>query len=355
MTKSEKILVILTPAFPADETDENWVPSQQIFLRSMKKLFPGIKILLLSFIYPYHNNPYSWNGIDIFPFNGNKYRKLKRPLLWRKIWKKLSELHNEKKIDAILSFWCSECALVGHYFSRSKKINHKIWISGQDALKKNKLVKFIRPSPDELVAMSDLLIEMFYKNHHIKPGHFVPLGIDKSMFSSKTLIKDIDIIGAGSLNSLKRYDIFVEVIAELREQLPGIKAILCGDGDQFERIKQLRENFSLEENLTLAGMTKPADTVKLMQRSKVLLHPSAYEGFSMACYEALYAGAHIISFVKTMYHEIKNWHVVKTKEEMLQKAFEILSDNSTGYQPVFTYSMDETAKQMISLLGLTEQ
>ena len=354
MNRQPKLLVILTPAFPATTAEANWVPSQQIFLRSVKKLSPEIKIIVLSFIYPENKKTYKWNGIDVIPFNGNRYKKFKRFLLWRSIWEKLNSLKKKENISAILSFWCGECALVGHYFSKRNGITHKIWISGQDARKDNKLVKLIRPSPNELVAKSDFLIDEFYKNHNIKPGHLIPNGIDLSMYSKTSFTRDIDVIGSGSLNTLKQYDIFIEVIAELKKAMPGIKAILCGDGDQYEKIETMRQQFSLQENIELAGMTKPADTIQLMQRSKILLHTSSYEGFSMACYEALYAGAHVISFVKTMYHEIKNWHVVNTKAEMIKKSHELLSDPTTLYEPVFTYSMDDSAAEMINLLGLAE-
>ena len=114
MSSNEKTLVILTPAFPANESEENWVPSQQLFLHSVKRLFPEIRIIVISFIYP-GKSSYLWNAIQVLGFDGVKFKKLKRPLLWRKIWKKLSEINRQRKITAILSFWCSECALVGHY------------------------------------------------------------------------------------------------------------------------------------------------------------------------------------------------------------------------------------------------
>ena len=44
MDSNEKTLVILTPAFPANETEENWVHSLQLFLHSVKKQLPGIRI-----------------------------------------------------------------------------------------------------------------------------------------------------------------------------------------------------------------------------------------------------------------------------------------------------------------------
>lgn len=354
MNIREKTLVILTPAFPANQSEVNWVPSQQLFLRSVRKLFPEIRIIVLSFIYPHDTKSYQWNGIEIFSFNGTKYRKIKRLLLWRKVWKKLNEIQKEENITAILSFWCSECALVGHYFGRRNLVKHFTWICGQDARAKNKMVKLIRPVPEELIAKSDFLVDEFYRNHGVRPAHIITNGIDPSLFPAETENKNIDIIGVGSLSIIKQYDIFVEIVAALKKDLPNIKAMLLGDGEDVLRIKQMKEDLSLNENLTMTGMLSPADTVRQMQRAKILLHPSSYEGFSMACLEALYAGAHVISFLKPMHHEIKNWHVVKTKEEMRRKAAELLRHEKTSYESVLAYSMDVSTVQMMKLLGFSD-
>ena len=211
------------------------------------------------------------------------------------------------------------------------------------------MVKFIRPSSNELIAMSDFLVNEFFLNHHIKPAHLIPPGIDLSMYGDPGSIRDIDIIGAGSLSILKQYDIFVDIIAGLKDRMPEIKAVLCGDGEDAERISKMRKTYTLQQNLQLTGMLNPRETIQMMLRSKIMLHPSSYEGFSMACYEALYAGTHVISFVKSMYHDIPHWHVVRSKEEMQQKAFELLNDSKLTNEPIFTYSMDDSAKKLMQL------
>ena len=354
MSIKQKTLAFLTPAFPANESEENWISFQQILLRSIKKLYPGIKIIVLSFNYPHTISNYFWNDIEVYSFNGMAYRKFRRPLFWRNIWRKLNAIKKEHKITAIFSLWCGECALVGRYFGSRNSIDHFVWICGQDARKSNRMVKLIRPSSNKLIAMSDFLVDEFFFNHHIKPAHLTPPGIDLSMYCDPKPIKDIDIIGAGSLSILKQYDIFVDVIAGLKNRMPEIKSVLCGEGEDTDRISKMQETYSLQQNLQLTGMLTPRETIQMMQRSKIMLHPSSYEGFSMACYEALYAGTHVISFVKSMYQDIPHWHVVRSKEEMQQKAFELLNDPNLVNEPIFTYSMDDSAKKIVDLLGLSE-
>ena len=349
MSSKQKTLVFLTPAFPANESEENWISFQQIFLRSTRKLYPGIKIIVLSFIYPHSVSSYNWNDIDVFSFNGMRYKKLRRPLLWRNIWRKLNAIKKQHEIIAIFSLWCGECALVGSYFGKKNSIDHFVWICGQDARKSNKMVKLIRPSSNELVAMSDFLLDEFFLNHHIRPAHLIPPGIDLSMYDDPGPIRDIDVIGAGSLSILKQYHIFVEVIGSLKNRIPGIRSVLCGDGEDRERISKMQQIYAVQQNLELTGMLSPRETIRMMQRSKIMLHPSSYEGFSMACYEALYAGTHVISFVKSMYSDIPHWHVVRSKEEMQQKAFELLADPKLTNESIFTYSMDDSAKKLMQL------
>jgi glycosyltransferase involved in cell wall biosynthesis len=112
--------------------------------------------------------------------------------------------------------------------------------------------------------------------------------------------------------------------------------MLCGDGEDRNRIEEMIRQHSMEEYLELSGHLPYADVLKLMQRSKILLHPSSYEGFGMVCLEALYAGAHVISFTQPMHHDIKNWHVVKTTEEMQAKASELLASSDTALRTGFS-------------------
>ncbi len=55
-------LVVLTPAFPRDESDSTWVPSQQLFVKTLKANFPQLKIVVLSFFYPDHTSTYAQQG-----------------------------------------------------------------------------------------------------------------------------------------------------------------------------------------------------------------------------------------------------------------------------------------------------
>ena len=195
------------------------------------------------------------------------------------------------------------------------------------------------------------MVDEFDRSHGIRPKYVIPIGINTVLFNTAPTVKDIDIIGVGALNFLKQYILFVQTTAALRKDIPFIKAMLCGDGEAREEIETMIEKLSLGKNILLTGFVQHTEALKLMQRAKILLHPSSYEGFGTVCLEALYAGAHVISFVQPMYHEIKNWHIVKTVEEMQAKALELLQDANTKYENLPVYSSDEAAKKVLKLFG----
>ena len=352
-----KTLVILTPAWPADESPVNWVTTQQLFVKTIKDNYPDRTVRILSFYYPYSEGSYDWQGLRVTSFNGPRYRKVRHLLFWRHIWKELSVIRRENEVVGLFSFWCGECALIGHYYGKRYGIPHYCWLCGQDARESNKWVKFIRPRPDELIAMSDFLVDEFQRNHGIRPRYMIPNGIDPGEFGALPVGKPdpcaaertIDILGVGTLSPFKRYDLFVDIIRSLQGVLPAIKGVHCGEGEERERIQTRIKQAGMEAHFSLLGETPHREVLGYMQRTKVLLHTSDYEGFGVVCLEALYAGAHVISFVKPMKPDISHWHIVDTPEEMMAKARELLLSEDTEYTPVCPYLMKDTVKAILTL------
>lgn len=351
MKKGNKTFIIFSPAFPSGEDDSAWVPSLQTFVIAVNRNFPELDVIIFAFQYPYSTKAYTWYNNTVIPFNGFYKGRTARLLMWMKIFSEVRKIKNQYDILGIFSQWCTECTFVAKYISKFFKLRYYCWIHGGDARATNTYVKRIRPASSSLIAMSDFLADEFYKNHNLRPQYIVPNGIDISMFKNIPLVKDIDVIGVGAFSVLKQYDVFVEIVAALKKNIPGIKTILCGDGEERIHIETMITNLFLDENIMVTGFLPHVQSIQMMQRSKILIHPSAYEGFSSACLEALYSGAHVISFIQPMKHEIKNWHIVKTKEEMLQRALTLLENTNTEYERVSAYSMNESAKEIMRIFN----
>ena len=349
MNAGKKTLLVLSPGFAESEADTSCLPAQQSLVRCCNHLFPDIHFIILSFQYPYTKQPYQWYGNTVIPFNGRNRGKLFRLLTWVRVWYTLKRLLKQEQILGILSFWLGECALVGYYFSKRNKLLHYTWLLGQDARKGNPYARRIPLQANSLIAVSDFIAQHFFENYAIRPFHVIPNAIDPSLYENVKTVKDIDIIGVGSLIPLKQFAVFIEVIKSLYIDFPGLKVIICGKGPEQGNLEKQIKQYGLENTIELAGVKKHEEVLKLMQRSRVMLHTSSYEGFSGACLEALYAGAHVVSFLNPVNGWINHWHIVKNKEEMIEKTNTLLTLRDLDHHAVLAFPMEETARLMMQL------
>ena len=324
MAHKKKTLLILTPYFPLDETDSTCLPAQQAMVRALKKKFPFVQFIILAFEYPFTRSPYRWSGNQVIPFNNRNRSKVHRLRTWLNVWMTLRKLCKENEVMGIFSFRHGECALIGKYFSLSHGLRHYNWILGQDAGEDNRYAAFINPRPEELLAISESVSDSFYIHHSIKPRYILPAGIDPNLFPYRGVCRDIDVLGLGFPASRGQHRVWTQVTDMLSSRRPGLRVNLCGRMPHPELLDQL-------------------------QRTRIFLHTSAYEGFSTTCLEALYAGAHVISFYSPQHELLDHWHIARTPEEMVEAILEILRDPYTEYNPVLSYSMDDNAATVMKL------
>lgn len=347
-------LIILTPGFPKDEADSTCIPPQQIFVKALQDIAPTLNIIVLTFQYPFFSAEYSWNSIKVISF-GNKYNnRFYRKFTGIRVLHALKRLHKDHKIIGLLSFWLGKCAYVGNAFAKKYELKHYCWILGQDAKAGNKYVKKTMPPAGSLIALSDFIQREFKKNYSIQPEHVIPVGVDTRIFTTGENKRDIDILGAGSLIPLKQYHVFLEMIHFLKAFNPDIKVVICGGGIEEMRLKNMTERMDIAGNVSFAGNMPHYEVLALMQRSKILLHTSEYEGFGAVCLEALYAGAHVVSFVKPMKQEIKNWHHADDKEDMALKLKDLLTNRKLHYERILPYKIEDNARAMLRLFNYNE-
>src|SRR5258708_24564735 len=105
MKNKHESLIILSRGFPANEADTTCMPSQQIFVKALKEICPGLNIIVLAFQYPFSASEYQWHGVKVIAINGNNKGKFSRVTTWTKTWKILRKLHKEHQLMALFSFW----------------------------------------------------------------------------------------------------------------------------------------------------------------------------------------------------------------------------------------------------------
>ncbi|MGZ3847133.1 MAG: glycosyltransferase [Flavisolibacter sp.] len=347
MNSKQKVFVILSPGFAASESDTVCLPMQQAFVRSLSKTYADVNVIVLAFHYPFVRRSYSWFDVSVRSFNGKNKGGLPGIILRRNVDRALEQIHKDKKIVGLISFWLGECAYVGKRFAQRKKLPHYCWLMGQDAKPKNKYSTRLSVKGSDLIALSDFLQEEFERNYGVRPAKVIYPGVEN--MENAAVSRDIDLLGVGSLIPLKRFDVFLEAVAEIRKQIPTIKAVLVGDGPEVKKLKRMASLLEVDDAVCFEGSASHDAVMDLMRRTRILLHPSSYEGYSGVCQEALSCGDHVISFCRAMNTEVSQWHIVRTKDEMTGQAISILEDASTRFDRVEFQPMSFTAKQIMEL------
>ncbi len=351
MSSAIKTLIILSPGFPKNEADMNCMPFPQLFVRRLKELNPALNIIVLAFQYPFKKDEYDWHNVKVIAFGGTNRGKMHRLLLWRKVSRRMKQIIKITDAPGILNLWLGEAALVGHYMAKKHGLPVFTWLLGQDAKAGNRYFSGIKPTENELVALSDSVADELYKNYGLLPAHVIPPGVEIIREHSSPVLRDFDVAGVGSLIPLKQYDIFIRIIKLLAVTMPGIKAVICGDGPEAEPLKNMITEYGLEKNIELCGEVRHEEVLEIMKRTKILLHPSSYEGFATVFSEALFAGAHVVSFCRPMNTLFDHQHHVSNEEEMLNAVKSILENTSNDHSPVITYPIEDTCKKMLSIFS----
>lgn len=244
----------------------------------------------------------------------------------------LNQLHKEKKIDFVHSLWLGETAAIGYYFSKKNQISHLTTLMGKDAVLGGFYSKFLPLQRMKLITLSKFHQNKLYEKHKVK-SEIIPWGVANNVQKSNNK-KVIDVIGVGSLISIKRFDVFVEVIASLKQIHPNIVVEIIGEGIKRKAISAKIKELKLEKNIVLVGAVERAIVLEKMATSKILLHTSEYESFGFVFAEAIQSQLRIVSFPVGVSEESNFWKICDNKEELIKACHELLIEGEAYKCPV---------------------
>lgn len=346
MRRKPQHIVLLTPGFPVDESDTSCIPPLQSFALYLSRV-EEIQVSIVAVHYPYEKKNYHWNGIPVHGLGGDNRKGWRKARIFYEAKKLLSGIHRESPIDRVHSFWLSDAAFIGARFSSKFGVPHTITLMGQDALTPVRYMKLIKPSVDQLVALSQNQLEAFRQSSGMQLSKVIPWGADIGT-AELNEPRTIDVVGVGALTELKNYQLFLRVIAHVHSDNPINSVEVFGDGPERERLESDVEELGLSGLVKLNGHVPRKQVLEAMKRSRVLLHTSSYESFGYVFMEALASGTEIVSKNVGLASDLasENWLTGETEEELSQHLKTLLNRARITMKPLYP-SMEETVSEYL--------
>ncbi|MCL6294422.1 glycosyltransferase [Jejuia spongiicola] len=314
---NKKSLIILVPAFPGKESGSFMVPFIQQFLEAFSNNHKNVELIIYSLFIP-NGVPYVWKNIKVIPLNGRQSNFFSKLFLVIKSTLIIGREIRKAKVGGILSFWYNETALLGNILSFIYSKKHFTWLLGQDVKRTNPYMKYLRPNPNKLIAISDFQNDYFFKEFGISAKTVNPIAVNPIFFPDlNTSLRKIDILGTGSLIPLKNYQLFLDAVLELRKTAANVKVVLIGNGPMESQFKAFINQNNLENNVSFTGLLSHKQTLNYMNNAKVFLHTSNFEGGGTVLHEALYSGCLVISTIPIIKDINAPFFHCETQEEIV--------------------------------------
>ena len=345
MKSYSKHILLLTPGFPKDENDFHCIPPLQEFLKKLNQSHSNILISVIAFQYPYQRKSYLWHGFKIIPLQGMN-NKIKKPLVWLNAINEATKIHRAQPVSAIHSLWLGECAMIGNFLSKKFICKHFCTLMGQDVKQSNLYLKILKNKKINFIALSKNQANQFFRITKRKFDDIIHWGIDDQINMNPK--RDIDLLGVGSLIPLKNYSLLIETVDKVSRTYPNIKCKIVGSGPELSRLKKITEGKGITNNIEFTGLLTREEIFKLMQRSKILAHPSKFEGSGYVFAEALVNGMNIVSFNVGYAQNHSKWFIAEDDEDFIKITKKTLGEK-LNFEPVNLFPLQETVDKYFTL------
>ena len=128
---------------------------------------------------------------------------------------------------------------------------------------------------------------------------------------------------------------FLEIVAQLKKDIPQISAVMIGDGELRETVECTIEEYGLKETVDLKGFQ--INPFPFINRCKVMVMPSLWEGFPMVAIESLLLGKPLVATSVSGLQDIVTDEcggIGKTIEELAEKVKRCLKCTDEEYQKI---------------------
>ncbi|AGF78533.1 glycosyltransferase [Desulfocapsa sulfexigens DSM 10523] len=210
-----------------------------------------------------------------------------------------------------------------------------VLISSYRNLYANQYERLLWPLSTHIICNAEAIREKLVKKHRVKRSRIsvVSNGVDTEFFvpdSAKQSIP-LTILYAGRLVYQKDPLTLLKAFVRIKEARPEVRLLVVGNGDLRCELLQFIKHHSLEEHVSLIGGT--VDIKKYMQKARIFLLSSLYEGSPNILIEAMACGLPVVatrtSGIPELIEHGRNGYLVLPGDSktMAKQAIHLLSDS----------------------------
>jgi len=287
------------------------------------------------------------------------------------------QIAKEEKIDLVIED-LNKIPFFGGRFIREKRLALVHHLFGKTIFTET------NPLSASYVYFSEKLIPKHYKkipiiavsksskNELVKMGisvnniKVVYNGVDIESYRSRAeLTKVPTIICLGRMKKYKRIDILLDSIPKVLKEIPDLKVILVGDGDDLPRLKEIVRKKKVEKTVKFASFVPSAKKIEMLSSSWIAVNTSPKEGWGLTSIEAQACGTPSVvpdspGLRETVRDEVSGYiypfgNIEKLSEILIKVLKDKKSVEKMGEQArkwASNFSWDESAKKMKEIIDI---
>jgi len=277
------------------------------------------------------------------------------------------------EIIHVQSFCIAIPALISKKFY---KIPYVLWGQGSDVYLPDPLTKMTSKitmqNADSMIALTEDMKQAMQSIYY-RDVAVVPNGIEFKEYMSEAPVNMIKgsekrILFVGRLYPVKGVQYLLQAMKIIHEEMPDVKLILVGDGEEREHLESLTDSLEIRERVEFAGRVLHKKVQDYMNQADVLVLPSLSEGFPLTILEAMACGLPIVATrvrgVPDIVENDTNGYLVDTKdpEQIAWALLKILENeqlrkniSKNNREKVKTYSWDKVVVQLERIYQKTLQ
>jgi len=164
------------------------------------------------------------------------------------------------------------------------------------------LQKYLYRFSDGVIAVSqavarDLSVFAKLSRKEIKvignPAYNYEVDVNRLKESEYLLPKEDYIVAVGRLHLVKRYDFLIREFKKVKSELPALKLLIVGAGEEKRQLEVLVKSLELNGSVVFTGFI--SNPLPIINAAKCFVMSSKYEGFGNVVVEALSCGVPVVS------------------------------------------------------------